>query len=333
MDRKDPLLSHQYEAVNSLAENFEKVIVITGKIGEVESNSKIEILSTEWQLGNHWGNLRRLLATALPIIIKGKFKSVFFHMTDLQCALLAPVIRIRGRRQFLWYAHTFRSKYLTFASWWVTNIITSTLGSCPISDAKVVAIGQAIDENKFSVLDSDKLNFSKLVHIGRFDKSKNIELLIKSARVLKQEFSNLQLTLVGSPANFESQEWSKEIIHAYQSEVQDGWLIFKESIPRELFRSEVSQNGCFIHGYIGSLDKTLIESTMLKVPVVTINPEYIAIFGTWGDPTEISLSSEYRALRSMNPSDIDLELVRRLEISKKDHSLTHWVEALSSVLQ
>jgi hypothetical protein len=45
-------------------------------------------------------------------------------------------------------------------------------------------------------------------------------------------------------------------------DVRDGWLKYKEFITRENFRGEVAQNGCFFHGYIGSLDKTLIESTI-----------------------------------------------------------------------
>jgi len=333
MDRKDPLLSHQYEAVNSLAEFFNKVIVVTGKIGEVEPNSKIKIFSTEWRPGERWGNLKRLLSISLPIIARGRFDSVFFHMTDLQCALLAPIIRLRGRRQYLWYAHTFKSNYLVFASWWVSKIITSTSGSCPISSPKVKPIGQAIDEKKFEALPFDHLNFSNLIHIGRFDKSKNIQLLINSARELRKTYPDVQLTLVGSPANTESRKWAHELMIETESEVQDGWLIFKKSIPRDLFRSEVGQNGCFFHGYVGSLDKTLVESTMLCVPVMTINPEYIAIFGTWGNSSGLSLLSEYKAFRSLSNMEIRAELERRLAIVKREHSLKHWVGELSSLLQ
>ena len=333
MDRKDPLLSHQYEAVNSLSEHFNKVIVITGKIGEVEPNPRIEIISTEWIPGESLGNLKRFFSISLPIIAKGKFDSVFFHMTDLQCALLAPIIRMRGKRQFLWYAHTFKSKYLVFASWWVSKIVTSTSGSCPISGPKVKHIGQAIDEEKFAAIPFDHPNFSKLIHIGRFDKSKNIQLLISSARKLRETFPDLKLTLVGSPANTESRDWARTLMVETESEAKNGWLIFKESIPRDLFRREVAQNGCFFHGYIGSLDKTLVESTMLCVPVVTINPEYIAIFGTWGNSSGLSLLSEYKALRSMGDMEIRAELQRRLAIVKKEHSLKHWVRELTSLLQ
>jgi len=333
MDGKDPLLSHQYEAVNSLSENFNKVIVVTGKIGEVQPNPKVQIFSTEWVPGKKWGNLRRLFRISLPIIFRGRFSSVFFHMTDLQCALLAPIIRLRGRKQYLWYAHTHKSKYLVFASRWVTNIVTSTSGSCPISSSMVKPIGQAIDDEKFAALDFNELNLSRLIHIGRFDKSKNIQLLISSARELRKTYSNIQLTLIGSAANAESLDWASGLMIETEAEVQDGWLTFKDSIPREYFRSEVSKNGCFFHGYVGSLDKTLVESTMLRVPVVTINLEYMTIFGTWGNVAEVSLVSEYKALRSKSQIELNAELDRRLSIAKTEHTLKHWVRELSSLLQ
>ncbi|CAN2170632.1 Glycosyltransferase_GTB-type domain containing protein [Candidatus Nanopelagicaceae bacterium] len=333
MDRKDPLLSHQYEAVNSLAESFDNVLVITGKMGDVQPNSRVQILSTDWRPGDRFGNLRRFFWISLPIIARGNFSSVFFHMTDLQCSLLAPIIRMRGRRQYLWYAHTFKSRYLVFASWWVNKIITSTSGSCPISGSKVIPIGQAIDEDRFKALPFDNLNLSKLIHIGRFDKSKNIQLLISNARELKKNYSDIQLTLVGSPANLESRAWAQGLIRDTESDVHDGWLIFKESIPRELFRKEISDNGCFFHGYIGSLDKTLVESTMLRVPVVTINPEYISIFGNWGDTRDSTLVSEYIAMRALSRKDLEAELDRRLRIVVSEHTLKHWVFQLLSLLQ
>ncbi len=333
MDGKDPLLSHQYEAVNSLSENFDKVIVITGNVGEIRPNPKVQIFSTEWVPGQWAGNLRRLFRISLPIIFRGRFSSVFFHMTDLQCAFLAPIIRLRGRRQYLWYAHTQKSKYLVFASWWVTNIVTSTSGSCPISSSLVKPIGQAIDEEKFAPLPFDGLNLSRLIHIGRFDKSKNIQLLISSARELRKTYFDVQLTLIGSPANAESRLWARSLMIETEVDIQDGWLTFKDSIPREYFRSEVSKNGCFFHGYAGSLDKTLVESTMLRVPVVTINPEYITIFGTWGNAAAVSLVSEYKALRYKSQMELNAELDRRLSIVKTEHTLKRWVRELSSLLQ
>jgi hypothetical protein len=159
MDSQDPLLSHQYEAVKALANSFKKITVITGRVGKIESDPRLRIISTNWRPGHGLSNLLRLFAKAIPEIIRGDFKSVFYHMTDLQCALLSPLVRVRRRRQFLWYAHTFKSKYLVFASWWVTGIVTSTVGSCPLTGKYVRPIGQAIDQEKFMPISFDKLDF------------------------------------------------------------------------------------------------------------------------------------------------------------------------------
>jgi glycosyltransferase involved in cell wall biosynthesis len=332
MDSNDPLLSHQHEAVIGLAKNFDKIIVITGKIGEVTPNPKIQMISTDWVQGHLLRNLLNLFYKAIPVIVRGDFSSVFFHMTDLQSALLSPLIRFRRRRQYLWYAHTFKSKYLVFASKWVTGVVTSTSGSCPLTAELVLPIGQAIDEEKFRPISFDILDLNKLIHIGRFDKSKNIDCLVLSAEKIRRSFPEVELTIIGSTANKESRNWADNLISQSRQYVNDGWLRFQESIPREEFPIEMAKNGCFFHYYLGSLDKTLIEATMLCVPVVTLNPEYIGIFGTWSKNSITDLEGEYRALRSLSSGEIQSELIKRLEIAREHHSMRRWVNQLTLLL-
>ena len=333
MDPKDPLLSHQYEAVLALANDFRKITVITGRIGQVNPDPRIRIISTNWRPGHRFINVLMLFFKAIPQIIRGDFNSVFYHMTDLQSAFLAPFVKVRRRRQFLWYAHTFKSKYLVFASRWVTGIVTSTRGSCPLTGEFITPIGQAIDQDKFRPIDFADLDFDKLVHIGRFDKSKNIDLLISTAEELKKILPGVELTIVGSPANLESQDWAKALINDSKPWIESGWLHFKPSIPREQFPIEMAKNGCFIHSYIGSLDKTLIESTMLRVPVITLNPEYINVFGKWSKLPNSDLKGEYLAFRNLSPDQINLELGRRLNVARRDHSLRNWIAKLAQLLQ
>lgn len=333
MDRQDPLLSHQYEAAVALATKFEKVTVITGKVGLIEPNPKVEIISTDWIPGKPVGNLLKLLLKSVQVIVKNDFQSVFFHMTDLQAALISPLIRLRRKRQYLWYAHTYKSNYLVFASLWVTKVVTSTRGSCPLESAKVIAIGQAIDQKKFAPIPFQYLDLNKLVHIGRFDKSKNIDRLIEAVREIRKIQPDVCLTLIGTPANAESKAWANTLISNSENDTQNGWLSFKAAIPRKDFPKEIQENGCFFHAYTGSLDKTLVESTMLRIPVITINPEYRAIFGSWSKSKEFNLVNEYFAMRSLSNSELQNELDRRLAIALSGHSLGHWVNELASLLQ
>ena len=333
MDPKDPLLSHQYEAVLALANDFNKITVVTGRIDQIISDPRIRVISTNWRPGHRLSNVLMLFVKAIPEIVRGDFNSVFYHMTDLQSALLAPFVKLRRRRQFLWYAHTSKSKYLVFASWWLTGIVTSTRGSCPLTGKFVTPIGQAIDQERFRPITFSNLDFDKLVHIGRFDKSKNVDILISTAVALKKIFPGIELTIVGSPANPESQDWAKDLILDSKPWIESGWLHFKDSIPREQFPIEMAKNGCFFHAYLGSLDKTLIESTMLRVPVVTLNPEYINIFGRWSKLPNSDLQDEYLAFRELTPDEVALELGRRLEVACHDHSLRNWIAQLAKLLQ
>lgn len=332
MDKNDPLLSHQHEAVSGLSKNFQKITVITGKLGDVNPNPNIRIITTNWVPGKRFRSTFKLFQSAIPEIVRGDFQSVFFHMTDLQCALLSPLIRVTGKKQFLWYAHKFKSKYLIFASKWVTGVVTSTNGSCPLTGNLVYPIGQAIDEEQFRPIPFDDLDLNKLVHIGRFDRSKNIDRLISVSKKLKQSFPNISLSIIGSPANSESRSWADDLISQSRLEIQEGWIIFKTAIPRVNFPIEMAKNGCFFHGYLGSLDKTLIEATMLCVPVVTLNPEYVGIFGTWSKTSTSDLESEYQALRALDPDEIKAELAVRLKIARDNHSLNHWVRQLTDLL-
>jgi len=333
MDSEHPLLSHQQEAVHALSNKFDHVTVITGQVGFNNSSPNVKIINTQWNPGQSFRNVVRLLVKSFPLIIRGDFNSVFFHMTDLQCAVLSPFVRLRGIKQLLWYAHTSKSNYLWWSSLWVNSIVTSTPGSCPIKSEKVLPIGQAIDASRFAKISLEKLNLNKLIHIGRFDKSKQIETLIQAAIELREKNNQIELKLVGSPANEESKVWAKSLYAKYGDQIDRGWLEFEGSISRHLFPGKMANSGCFFHAYIGSLDKTLVESTMLCVPVVTINPEYINIFGSWSNSEPISLISEFIALSSLNFADLDSELNRRHTLALRSHSLTNWVNQLTQLLR
>lgn len=333
MDKSSKLLSHQHEAVTGLAQKFNKITVITGRIGDVDSLPNVQVLSSNWMPGKGFHNVTRLLKLSLPIILRGDYRSVFFHMTDLQCALLSPLIKIRGRRQFLWYAHAHKSKFLVFSSYWVTNIVTSTLGSCPIKSKSVVPIGQAIDHTQFQFIPYNRMHLGKLVHIGRFDKSKNIDMLISGAETLKKEFPEIELTLIGSPGNVESSNWAESLVENSSIKVNEGWLTFKDSVLRSDIPNEMKNYGVFFHAYVGSLDKTLVESTMMGIPVISVNAEYLSIFGSWSNFTRINLENEYRAFRSRNDSEIIKEISRRKAIALENHSFQNWVSKFSNILQ
>ena len=110
------------------------------------------------------------------------------------------------------------------------------------------------------------------------------------------------------------------------------WIKFTKSINRQEVPHFLNRKDCFIHAFQGSLDKTLIESTLCMLPVVTINSEYIKIFGSWSEKKSITLSQEIEHLFNLSDEAINKELQRRFDIAYSNHSLDQWVSKLLKIL-
>jgi glycosyltransferase involved in cell wall biosynthesis len=331
LDLQHPILAHQHTAVEKLAARFAEITVISGAIGKTLLPQNVTVLNSNWVPSKRLSSVIRFLRLALPLILSRKFSIVFSHMVDVQATLISPFTKIARVRHVLWYAHTNPSRYLMFANLFVDKVVTSTPGSCPIKGPKVEPIGQAIDVSIFkSFTVRNYTSFNRLVHIGRFDKSKNIDLLISTADQLRKINPELSLTIIGNPSNETSKVWAETIVSFYSS--QPDWLTFLPSIKRDDFPEVVSNFDIFFHAYTGSLDKVLVESTLLKIPVVSINLEYCREFGVWGSRNDMTLESEYRELISRSPENIQNEIQARYEIAEVHHSETHWINELTRIL-
>lgn len=335
MDEDDPVFSQQTQVVSKLLEHYTKITVITGRVGIYKEQVNLQVINTNWKTGKSFSNALNFLIRALPVVIINRPSAIFSHMTEVQSFLISPFSKILRIKHFLWYAHASKTFYLVWNHLLLTGIVTSTFGSCPISGPKVKIIGQAVDEKLFKLKHVASSNLNKLIHVGRFDKSKNIELIIKEVLVLRSEFPDLTLTLVGSPSNANEFEYSSNTIKKYESLVHEGWLTFRSSIPRRDIPELFFNFDIFVHSYQGSLDKTLIEATLSGLPVVTLNFEYIKDFGNWCKPkqTKASHSQQIKCLFEMERYQVDNELKRRREFAIEKHSLDNWIFKLMRIIE
>ena len=329
MDLDDPSLSHQVEAVNSLAPYFENVTVVTGKIGKFSAASNVKVFSSNWIPGRPISNVINLYRTALPELAGSDV--VFSHMAEVQALFLAPFTKLFRKPHFLWYAHAYPSKYLTSVYFLLNGIITSTSGSCPINKRNVFIIGQAINPSDFYRVDSPVRNLNRYCHVGRFDSSKGIIDIIRATSSQRDKNPNLKLTLIGSPSNEKQLNYSLDV--RKENEHKD-WISFISAISRERIPDFLSHQDVFVHAYKGSLDKTLIEATLAGLPVVTLNLEYLHIFGSWlpGNIDNVSLDTELNFLNEMDAVSRVSEVKRRQALALSGHTLNSWAKKLSELL-
>ena len=332
MDEKSQVFSHQVDLVNKLAEKYDKVSVLTGSVGFHKVSSNVEVISFNWIQGKKFSSLFRFVSKFLQVLGKNRFTCIFSHMTSVQSSFISPITRALRVKHYLWYAHTSNNIYLVISRALTNGIITSTPGSCPIKGRKVFAIGQSVDSKVFDKKSRLDTPMKKLIHIGRFDPSKNIEEIVAGVKRLRADYPELKLNIVGSPSSEKFQEHMELVKSKFLTDVQQGWLTFTPGIERRKIPDELKKNDCFIHAFQGSLDKTLVEATLTAIPVVTINNEYIKIFGKWNSSNSVSLVSELKYLLNLDSNTITNEVDRRHEIARKNHDSEGWVNRLVNVL-
>lgn len=333
MDDEHPLLSHQPDIARTLGKHFSLVNVITND-GKSFIDGRLQVNSVNWKEGKFFRNLIRFYLLTIPILVKKKDSAVVFsHMTDLQSCLIAPLTRLLGIKHFLWYAHTHKSFYLKIACIFLDGIITSTEGSCPVTSDKVFPIGQAIDEKIFQLKAlKPRIDLHRGVHVGRLDPSKNLDMIFTSVSSLRKTFPELSITQIGSPSTSFAKSESDLLRTKWDVAIKEGWISIEGSVTRAKLPLLFNNYDVFFHAYVGSLDKSLIEATMSGLPVVTINPEYLLEFGSWGNDSNPSIVKEYESLLGMDSVHYAEEIQRRYKIALGKHSKSRWIDSLVSLL-
>ena len=335
MDEKSQVFSHQVDLVNKLAEKYDQVSVLTGSIGSYKVSINVEVISYHWVQGKKFSSLLRFMVKFLQVLGNNKFTCIFSHMTSVQSAFISPITKVLRIKHYLWYAHTSKNIYLLISRALTNGIVTSTPGSCPIKGRKVFAIGQSVDSKVFSRKSKLEKSIIKLIHIGRFDPSKNIDLIVMAVKELRVKYPVLNLNIVGSPSSDRFQGFMELVKSKFMADIQLGWLTFTPGIERRKIPDELKKYDCFVHAFQGSLDKTLVEATLSAIPVATINNEYLKIFGKWNSSdsnNSTSLVSELEYLLNLDPATITKEVDGRYEIAHNSHDSEGWISRLVNVL-
>ena len=335
MDESDPIFSHQIEAVRSLSLNFDKISVITSRIGkDLVVPANVEVILCRWIQGESLRNIFRFMVTVVRTFSTSKPNVVFSHMTEVQSSLLSIFTRVMGIPHFLWYAHASKSVYLRICSVLCTGIVSSTSGSCPVNGSRVYLIGQAIDSDMFS-FSKRTSNWSKFVHVGRFDPSKRIDEIVQTIYEDISRKHTITFTQIGDPSSDKFDNYKKETTRRFKVLLDEEIVYFKHSVPRSELPLTLSEYDVFIHAFEGSLDKTLIEATMTGLPVITVNSEYRKIFGSWSNNHLVDLKSELEAflLLTKDTNYIEREILQRRALSVKMHSQVNWIHNLTKILK
>ena len=321
------MLSHQINVVNSLARFFENVVVLTGNVGTFTLSQNVSVVNCKWIEGNNIRNSLVFYLKALPLLMK-KDCVFFFHMTDVQSALLAPFTLCFRVKHILWYAHKKVSIYLWITSFFNRIILTASVGSCSLPKKKFSVIGHGIETELFNFKERENYTLDRLVSIGRLDESKGIDVMIESFMNLQKSRTDLTLHFYGAPSNKKSRNYMSWVKSRYSSSLDHGIVQFHDQVKRSMVVTLFEDYDIFLHAYQGSLDKSILEASLVGVPVVTLNREYLSIFGSWSNHSVLSLENELTYILKMDAGALRSEISRRSSLCAELFSMDKWTQSI-----
>jgi glycosyltransferase involved in cell wall biosynthesis len=241
-------------------------------------------------------------------------------MGPIHAAVVSPFSGLLRIPHVLWYAHAAKPKSLLIARMFVSVIASSTSGSCPISGKKVRFIGQGVDCEVFGRRQFRPGYTYRFVYAGRMSQSKNIPLIINELKKARVKHPEITLHLIGNQSEL------------YVNNGNSTWVSAMPALPRENLSSELEKYDVFIHAFVGSLDKVLVEATLKGLPVVTINGEYQKEFLHWDTNLCLTLETELQAFLNANWKSVANHVDSNYEIAIRKHELNGWTDRLCSLL-
>ena len=327
-DASDDLLGFFVGWVNKLLDKFEKITVITQHEGSYPKNSKLNLVSIDKDKNGRMARLFKYVKLLWKL--RRDYDLVFVVMAP-SWAIISSVVRIFGKKAYLWYAVWRGNWKLRIAEMLVNNIFSSVREAFPINSQKVVALGQGIDVEQFVPNESMREN-NHILFLGRIAPVKRIEVLLKGLGKLRA--STFFLDIVGDVSSESDRKYLEDLRRiAYKSGIADrsNWV---GRVGHNQTAPYYQRADIFINlTPAGSFDKTMLEAMACGDLVLASNPA-MAKF----------LSPKLRGLlifREDDPDDLAEKLNRILNMNQQDknqlrlglrgvvvrnHSIEKWVE-------
>lgn len=331
------LFAHQRDLSLALARRFNSCKIITADDKRLPEVSGITIISSQCQSKSRLLNALNFYRLTIPFLIKKRKSTVVFsYMTEVQSMLIAPLTKLLGIRHFLWYAHAHKSIYLTLVWKFISGVLTSSSGSCPLSGPRVFYIGQAVNDKIFFGGCFKASNPPlKWYTVGRVDPSKRIEVILESFLKLRLMGWPLELEIFGEPSSKSNEEYFNKVKEMCLSPQYSSWAKLNAPVKNSLIAKRVVGFDGFVHAFNGSLDKTLIEAMMLRKVVVSTNLEFQRLFKTHSSDNVIGSSLLNLTLDALNSSpQSQIVAIEENYINVvKNHSAESWLDKVEKILK
>src|SRR5581483_3967834 len=214
------------------------------------------------------------------------------HQVPLYAIVLAPLVRPARVPLLLWWSHWKLDLVVRTAEAVSTRVVTVGPTTFPKPSRKLVAVGQAIDADRFASEHEPHDGPLRAVVIGRYSPAKGVDTIVRAVALA----AGVRLDVYGPAPNGEAR--------------------------RE--RAELER----LVGELGRADRVVYEAAASRVPVLASNPAHADLleadaFYPRGDAS--ALAAKLRALAVADRDEIGRRLRERV---RRDHSVDSWADGV-----
>jgi hypothetical protein len=142
---------------------------------------------------------------------------------------------------------------------------------------------------------------------------------------------------LGAPSSIEERKSHDKVMSFLKIAYGNLNIIESGPINRKALPALLTSMGIFVHAFQGSLDKALLEATLMCNPVATVNIGYLKIFGPWSrskskDEKQFIID-EITAIQGHNLEKLSQELIRRRNLVLKNHTLESWLTKVTGLMK
>ncbi|HBM45758.1 MAG: Glycosyltransferase [Parcubacteria group bacterium GW2011_GWF2_38_76] len=326
IDKQDPILGFFHRWVEEFVKHCEKVTVICLQKGlprgisagaeseaiplggefDLSENVKVLSLGKEDKV-SRFTYLKRFYEYIDRE--RNNYDAVFVHMNPEYVVLGGFFWKIWNKKIGLWYTHRNVDLKLRIAEKLADKIFTVSRESFNLKSKKVNIMGHGILISDFE----KPKNFVKkegkfrIVSVGRITPIKNLDTLIETAKILRNNNFNFEIDLVGGPTQKGDTEYFDKLKKMVAEFDLGDRVRFVGSVPNSKIReyywnSDLSINLC----PTGGTDKAVLESMASGLPVLASNKAFLEVFGPY---------SEQLVFKERDSSDLANKIMQLKDIS------------------
>ncbi len=319
-DPDDPNLGIVVSQVAALARRVGEVVVVADRVvaSALPPNARAYSFRARTQLGRG----ARLLA-AVARELRG-LDAVIAHQVPLYAIVLAPLVRPARVPLLLWWSHWKLDLVVRTAEAVSTRVVTVGPTTFPKPSRKLVAVGQAIDVDRFASEHEPHDGPLRAVVIGRYSPAKGVDTIVRAVALA----AGVRLDVYGPAPNGEARRERAEL----ERLVGELGLADRVALHGALRRDEVARvlagADVLVNNAPGGADRIVYEAAASGVPVLASNPAHADLleadaFYPRGDAS--ALAAKLRALAVADRDEIGRRLRERV---RRDHSVDSWADGV-----